>query len=444
MSCWLVVAFDGGLRDPRKVLRVDFDGLTLHVKPNGPDGGEGPGGTESKWADLISVFVEDPREVDGVEKRVNRFLSALSWKDQIGYATLGSIMSGCRATDRENPRFNFGHPRVRWDTHIGKFDFEHLVVLVRDDQRLALALYRDALASNTDFYRFLNFYKIINIRYHYGADQKAWIDTNLTKVGPRQMKSKSRADELLGAGKKIGEYLYEQGRCAIAHASYSTGEAIRDPDDPKDRREITKDLDLMQELAQVFMEDELGIASMATVWKQHLYELAGFKELFGNDLSERLAKGESVPLSSLPSLPMMDLRLSDRPPYPSLTGLSFLLRGCEAGRVFLMNEEAPVRAALLLDFPGERLTLVLEALTIDASHSRYSRDLEINYWQFMLDYFSNGYLEVYDTATGRRLSQKTAFIPDFNQRGIIDSLQDRIRALTSTKAESSGETGEGA
>jgi hypothetical protein len=62
----------------------------------------------------------------------------------------------------------------------------------------------------------------------------------------------------------VGEYLYGQGRCAVAHANNTTV----DPDDYADRRRLSADLPLVKEVAALFIEKELGIEREHTFSKR--------------------------------------------------------------------------------------------------------------------------------------------------------------------------------
>jgi hypothetical protein len=50
-----------------------------------------------------------------------------------------------------------------------------------------------------------------------------------------------------------------------------------DPDDPQDTERLARDLPLMKAVAEYAIEHELGVRSMRTIWREHLYELAGFR-----------------------------------------------------------------------------------------------------------------------------------------------------------------------
>lgn len=247
VRAWLIVSFESRTNDTRELIEGEYDGLRLFVKPLPP---------EDKHADRIAVLMESFEEIDSYGARVNRFLSAMSWRDRRGYETLGLSATADRGA---GPIFNVFIPRVRRGMVMGPYRFEGLPHLTTDEQRLALALYRDALCCNNAFYQFLSFFKIINLRHPHGGEQVAWIKSALPRVGSRRANVLGRLSELSLREADIGEYLYRQNRCAIAHAGYSTNEPIRDPDDPADFREVKQDLDLMQDLAELFVSEELGI-----------------------------------------------------------------------------------------------------------------------------------------------------------------------------------------
>jgi hypothetical protein len=161
---------------------------------------------------------------------------------------------GASEADRESPRFNYLELRQLVYFGFGRYDFEDLPNPPRAEQKLALALYREGLGSNNEFYQFLSFFKTLNIRYSNGPAQIDWINANVSSLNiptPRVAElqtSDPNAD--------VGTYLYNQGRCAIAHAAV---QPIRDPDDPTDLLAIRKDLPVIQELARIFIEKELGV-----------------------------------------------------------------------------------------------------------------------------------------------------------------------------------------
>ena len=104
----------------------------LHIQPR-----------TDEYANLIAFFAEREEDVPSIRLQVNRFLSAMAWKDRSRYLTLGAMSSGAAPEERDTPRFNCQEQRRSPYGVISRFDFEHLQCPEAPKQQLALALYRD-------------------------------------------------------------------------------------------------------------------------------------------------------------------------------------------------------------------------------------------------------------------------------------------------------------
>lgn len=125
---------------------------------------------------------------------------------------------------------------------------------VDEKARLALALYREDLSVNSVPYQFLGFAKIINVLHAGGSAQKAWIGAVLPNVTDAD--ARARLAELSGEVADVSAYLFESGRCAVAHANTSP---VVNPDDVEDFLRLSKDLPLIKALAEHLIETELGV-----------------------------------------------------------------------------------------------------------------------------------------------------------------------------------------
>jgi hypothetical protein len=392
--------------------------LILHIKPGHGD-----------EVNLVSVFIDDPNMEGDARLSINRFLSAMAWKDAQAYVTLGSISSAARMADKDIPRFNLKEGRVLRYRVIDQFDFEHLQNPPEQRQKLALALYREGLNSNLPLYQLLSFYKIINIGFRHPNDQMAWINASLDKV--RDQFGARRLAQLSSTVPDIGNHLYVQGRTAIAHAF---SDPIKDPDAPVDVLTAKQDSELMQALARIFIQDELGVPSLNKVLSEHLYELGGFKKLFGEELSARLKARENIPVANFPTVPPLTIKqrvhLRDGLEYDCLKALPFKIISSVAGVIVLEADSAiqPIRACLVLDFPAEQLEFILERFGINGKLR--TNAVEICWYSFLIDYFSNGYLRIFDAVSNERLSHKLAFLPlNIDPGATVEGWQKRIAEL---------------
>jgi hypothetical protein len=116
------------------------------------------------------------------------------------------------------------------------------------------------LSLDNPAYRFLGLFKVLNIRFSSGKDQKNWINQNLQKL--KHPRSVERLQQLVHEA-DIGAYLYHQGRCAVAHA-FSLD--VVDPDASEDMRRLEDDLFLIKELAEILISKEFGVPTDSEFW----------------------------------------------------------------------------------------------------------------------------------------------------------------------------------
>ncbi len=116
---------------------------------------------------------------------------------------------------------------------------------------LALAFFKKGKNSNSVFYEYLNYWKVIEIAIPEKANRWGWINSTAVKlVRPEDIPSD------LGTAKSIAEYLDYYCRSAIAHVFRKP---YINPDNFDDSRRISKHVFLVEELARNAMQDVMGI-----------------------------------------------------------------------------------------------------------------------------------------------------------------------------------------
>lgn len=176
---------------------------------------------------------------------VNRFLSIVSWsyKDSLRneYGWSGNPIPVAVPAENLvrsiNPRF-----LIRWSP------------LQEPKQQLAVALYREAMSVNSLPFQFLGFFKIINVLHKSGPAQVSWIRETLPKLIDSHLQERLVA--LHESEPDAAQYLYESGRCAVAHAF---ADPLIDPDDLTDLRRLSADLHVVRALAEHLIEHELHV-----------------------------------------------------------------------------------------------------------------------------------------------------------------------------------------
>lgn len=176
---------------------------------------------------------------------VNRFLSIVSWayKESLhnDYGWSGNPIP-CPV------------PRQNLARSINRYFLNRWNPLPDQKQRLAVALYREAMSVNSLPYQFLGFFKVINILYKNGLAQKTWIKATLPKLTANYLQNRLIA--LAKSEPDVADYLYESGRCAVAHAF---ADPLIDPDDLTHLRRLSADLDIVQALAEFLIKYELNV-----------------------------------------------------------------------------------------------------------------------------------------------------------------------------------------
>jgi len=251
---WLDMAVSPNFSWPNKQVEIPFEGYTIVLQPRRQEY-EDP----IELACTVSVF--DPNgitfEIGGTV--ASRFLSRLAWSRGGGVVEI--FPAGSNNPKRPG-RLGQGTYGRSGHSQVEPWDFLYLPAAQNEEADLALGLFREGMTVNSAPFAFLSFFKVLNIRHGGGAGQKDWINQNLKHLW--YSPAIERLNELQKTENNIGKYLYEEGRCAVAHAH---GNPIVNPDNYIDKRRMEYDLNLMKELAVLFIEKELGVLSDSSFWK---------------------------------------------------------------------------------------------------------------------------------------------------------------------------------
>lgn len=278
---------------------------------------------------------------------------------------------------------------------------------------LVLALHREALCTDTVSYKFLSYFKILNVLLNGDKKHIEWINNNLDKI--KQAVNGPRLEELLKSSANVGEYLYGSGRCAVAHASNGV---IVNPDNPEDLARLHGDLPIIKALAEHLIENEMGIISSQTAYRQHLYELEGFKKLFPLEIVSKIAASQLTENDEIPDMPKIDIRIRGKPQREHLTNLAMIPDCAGNGMVqyWCCSDDGLVRIPIALDFKEERLrhdfftqVFVGQPAGEEEKSITHYRLADILWMQF--DLLANGALEIVTNETQERLGRCDAFLP---------------------------------
>lgn len=131
--------------------------------------------------------------------------------------------------------------------------------VIREDQHLALGLYREAVSSGSTYYEFLCYARILEIPFKVGRAKGAWIDQEIQNLkSDLAVLMRDRRVHMLGE-KSLGMWLTENGRHALSHANIQSRQLVRDPNNFQDWDDIKWGNTVMSELAEKAIVDQLGV-----------------------------------------------------------------------------------------------------------------------------------------------------------------------------------------
>lgn len=341
-----------------------------------------------------------------------RALSVLSWMDDSGAIVVGrgggSPLFPQYGTDNP-PRFFTQYP----------LDLTGLPKIENPRAKLALALMREGRALNHPGYSFLSFYRVIEVALPNGKDRGPWMNDAIERISDhRAVEALKRLRE--GYDGDVGLHLYNSGRSAVAHAG---GEVVANPDEPDDYVRLFRELPIMEALAVDAIETILGVKTRHTIYREHLYELEGWKPRFGSDLIKTIVGGEEVDPTTTVDIPSVNVRLRLSEPFRFMEGLvpvgwAVVNRMAE---VRFRSSDGFARVNLLLDFEGERLIYHHEyGLQLVDDGSVEAARVGKEQTEFIQALYRNGELQVWNAEDGTLISKCDAFIPInviFNPQG---------------------------
>lgn len=350
-----------------------------------------------------------------------RFLSELAWLFRSRVEVLAySGGSHKIPTNFANRKFN----RVLNSIHLD--DYEQIAF--NPEQKLALGIYREGVSSNSRFYQFLSFFRVINLKCPKSKDIKDWVNRNIHKLSYDNALSKPILAELTKTGiTDWGEHLYKTGRCAIAHASLQSGDPIADADNYDDISKIRNELSLIWELAKIFIREELNVPTRGEALEITL--LKTFRKLFGEGLINKITAKEDIAISAFPKMPKMTFRIHDEPrKFYSLQNLDFAVVSAGKGRVVLSNQlqDWPLQTVFTIDFIKKEIQFDLSNIGINRNHPKYTDEFLLDILYFLKALCKNGRLEILDNDKNELMTRLSPYLSVW---GTSEEIQRNIDLL---------------
>jgi hypothetical protein len=210
-------------------------------------------GTTFRWINgtaerdaIVSVPVKDINAHDQEDEKLNRFLSLLVWDHKQPIRKLWGVGGSRR------PFPTAYSPRKSGGILIDRNFLEYMPrKAITSNQWLALALFREAKNSGSQFYAFLTYYKILELAFPKPDDRRNWIND----VAPNQTGEKERLMGILKGATDLEQYFREERLNAIKHIRKKP---VVNPDDPKEQTRIMVDIYVVEDLARLAIEKLLS------------------------------------------------------------------------------------------------------------------------------------------------------------------------------------------
>jgi len=250
MPLLMNIAIDISARLSRRVSYFEYKGIRFKLVQNDP----------RRHSDILLTLVDlnDTSAQDRAYAAAAEWLSAVAWENGSYAAIRDTTSFGVRppTTLRQcRPRV-LTHPEIHFGAGLRGQDILVIPNVETEEQRIALALIREATSSNKVWLAILFYWQILEVA---GTDAVAWVN----RVYYRDQKV--HVDEFLVKGldlrgRRMGECFQEEGRHAIAHIRRKPGRRVLRFDEKPEIRRLNTTAHVLGKFAAHYIRTELRLA----------------------------------------------------------------------------------------------------------------------------------------------------------------------------------------
>jgi methylamine utilization protein MauJ len=188
----------------------------------------------------------------------SEFASALAWQN----AAMVAVHYGGGGGRADDTRLEVAEPFIQIPHRIPSAGFtrnyepDQIPKIQTNDQRVALALFREARASNNLYLSFLMYWQVIEVGNH---DAIGFINKTLSKRRDRLRLSQDDVKALELGPVHLGNYLSDNCRHAIAHFRRTPGKVAIDVDSWSDRCRLMRSTRVIESFASFYIVDALKL-----------------------------------------------------------------------------------------------------------------------------------------------------------------------------------------
>lgn len=414
---WVVGILETRIFWPTEKQTIHYDGKLFLLLP--VEEREGPSSrTQPAIAIKASAYELSP---EAARKELMRFASALSWREGLKVEIIwwsGGNLPRSMCIIRNSGISDY-------------LSEDHLPAPTNESARTALAFYREGISLDNPFYSFLSLYKAFSVAIPNGRARDGWMTAKRNEL--KDKKASERATEIEESGSQVGIYLYDKCRHAIAHADR---EPYVNPDNTDDHYRVSKDLPLMRNFAELAIEESFSMKKPSSIYREHLYELEGFRKILPEDVVKKLKGGQELQGTQEIELPDQYLFLAKRKhenhPLPRMSIVGGV--HVKGGLILDFRSIAGViQIRVMLDFVNEKLKFDPRsgfAIFQNRDDSSMAEE-ELAALKFERGILSNGSLEIWDP---HRLGCSAGYIP-VNCYVNDEYFENEIRAIEKTRVQ---------
>ena len=397
---WVIAGIEGHVPWPKKAQVLEFDEIDFILRP----------GDEQTSPSIVLNATAHNLSRQEAQNRILKLATALAWNER-AKIDIHMWMSGTRP-------FAVG----KWQGNIVQ-EFiapDELVFPNNNAAWVALALYREALSVGNPFYSFLGFFKTVSSIFKDGRKRAAWFREALPLI--EDDNARKRIASLSAEGVDVAEYLFSEGRNAIAHAEK---EVFINPDNMIDFERINNDIPIIRGLAELAIEQQYSISSARIKRDGGRPSTVELEEILGEELVVKLKSNTPIEEGQQIDLPETVSIVARRGPQSEafLEMRPLSLAQAEQGlRLLLTDEDEKLQFSIGVDLVERKIKFnpfhdMGREVDLD-SISGIDREIRFRKFQWLM--IGNARIEIWNEENNHLLGKSDPFIP---HNVITDHLQ---------------------
>ncbi len=249
MPYLMQICFDNNKRLKRKSYLFEYKGRKFKLIQNDP----------RKWSDSLLTVLPSYEQSDrkAAFQNASEFLSALSWQNKCMIMVGNSGGCGWKnlsMTNTKQPSLTF--PKIPIRGLSRNHSIDEIPHIRTDCQRKALMLYREANASNNEFLSFIFFWQILETR---NTSALNYVNNKYPKKREEFSFIERHISSLPLNGRKLGNYLLDDCRHAIAHIRRDKGKKPLDMDCLFERERFWNSLIVVKAFAEHYVQNAIDL-----------------------------------------------------------------------------------------------------------------------------------------------------------------------------------------